>query len=99
MARLAARWKRSNLMILITLRKGNHPGQAYVRRGRRKALYGRKRDSLEESLWEEEIERKALRRGKNLAFSEDTCLEKERKAVEGDSKKSCSGIEMEAEVK
>ena len=28
-----------------------------------------------------------LRRGKNLAFGEDTCLEKERKAVEGDPKK------------
>ena len=27
---------------------------------------------------EAEIQRKALRRGKNLAFSEDTCLEKER---------------------
>ena len=25
MARLAARWRRSNLVILITLRKGNHP--------------------------------------------------------------------------
>ena len=27
MARLAARWRRSNLVILITLRKGNHPGE------------------------------------------------------------------------
>ena len=26
----------------------------------------------------EEIQRKGLRRGKNLAFSEDTCLEKEK---------------------
>ena len=46
-ARLAARWRRSNLVILITLRKGNHPGQAYVRRGRRKALHRRQRVSLE----------------------------------------------------
>ena len=40
-----------------------------------------------------------IRRSKSLAFSEDTCLEKEKKrAVEGDSKKSWSGIEMEAGV-
>ena len=28
MARLAARCRRSNLVILITLKKGNHPGEA-----------------------------------------------------------------------
>ena len=28
MARLAARWKRSNSVMLVTLRKGNHPGEA-----------------------------------------------------------------------
>ena len=76
--RLATRWKCSNLVILVTLRKGNHPGEAHVRRGRRKALYRRERDSLEGSHEEAEIQRKALRRGKNLAFSKDTCLEKER---------------------
>ena len=27
MARLAARWRRSNLMILVTLKKVNHPGE------------------------------------------------------------------------
>ena len=27
MARLAARWRRSNLVILVALRKGNHPGE------------------------------------------------------------------------
>ena len=26
MARLAARWRRSNLVILVTLKKENHPG-------------------------------------------------------------------------
>ena len=78
MARLAARWRRSNLMILVTLRKGNHPGETYVRRGRNKAFYRTERDSLEGPHEEAEIQRKALRRGKNLAFSEDTCLEKER---------------------
>ena len=46
MARLAARWRRPNLMTLVTLKKGNHPGEAYVRRGRRKALYKRERTSL-----------------------------------------------------
>ena len=77
MARLAAWWRRSNMVILATLEKENHPSEAQVRRGRRKALYGRESDSLEGPHKEAEIQRKALRRGKNLAFSEDTCLEKE----------------------
>ena len=47
-----------------------------MRRGRRKDLYRTERDSLEGPHEEAEIQRKALRRGKN--FSEDTCLEKER---------------------
>ena len=78
MARLAARWRRSNSVKLVTLRKGNHPGEAYVRRGRRKALYRTERDSIDGPHEEAEIQRKALRHGKNLAFSEDTCLEKEK---------------------
>ena len=28
MAQLAARWRRSNLVILVTLKKGNHPSEA-----------------------------------------------------------------------
>ena len=71
MVRLAARWRRSNLVILVTLKKGNHPGEAYEKRGRRKALYKRERDSLERPHKEAEIQRKTLRQGKNLAFSED----------------------------
>ena len=49
-----------------------------MRRDRRKDLYRREKDSLEGPHEEAEIQRKALKRGKNLAFSEDTCLEKER---------------------
>ena len=49
-----------------------------MRRDRREALYRRKRDSLDGPHDEAEIQRKALGRGKNLAFSEDTRLEKER---------------------
>ena len=49
-----------------------------MRRGRRKALYRRESDSLEGPHEEAEIQRKVLRRGKNLSFSEDTCLEMER---------------------
>ena len=49
-----------------------------MRRGQRKALYRRERDSLEGPHEEAEIQRKALRRGKNLAFSKDSCLEKKR---------------------
>ena len=78
MARLAARWRRSNLVRLVALRKGNHPGEVYVRKDRRKDLYRTERDSLEGPHEEAEIQCKALRRGKNVAFSEDTCLEKER---------------------
>ena len=78
MARLAARWRRSNLVIYVALRKGNHPGEAYVRRGRRKALYRTERDSLEGPHDEAEIQCKALRSGKNLAFNKDACLEEER---------------------
>ena len=33
MAQVAALWRRSNLVKLVMLRKGNHPGKAYVRRG------------------------------------------------------------------
>ena len=78
MARLAARWRRFNLVKLVALRNGNHPGEAYVRRDRRKHLYRKERDSLDRPHEEAEIQRKALRCGKNLAFSEDTCLVKER---------------------
>ena len=49
-----------------------------MRRGRKNDLYRTERDSLEGPHEEAEIQRKALRCGKNLAFSEDTCLEKER---------------------
>ena len=49
-----------------------------MRRDRRKDLYRRERDSLDGPHEEAEIQRKTLRRGKNLAFSEDTSLEKER---------------------
>ena len=50
MARLAARWKCSNLIILVTLKKGNYPGEAHVRRSQRKALYRTERDTLESSM-------------------------------------------------
>ena len=49
-----------------------------MRRGRRIDLYRTQRDSLEGPHEQAEIQRKVVRRGKNLVFSEDTCLEKER---------------------
>ena len=49
-----------------------------MRRDRRKDLYRTERDSLEGPHVKAEIQRKTLRRGKTLAFSEDTCLIKER---------------------
>ena len=48
-----------------------------MRRDQKKDLYRTERDSLEGAHNKVEIQRKALRRGKNLAFSKDTCLEKE----------------------
>ena len=33
MARLCAQWRHYNLVILVMLKKGNHPGKAQVRRG------------------------------------------------------------------
>ena len=48
-----------------------------MRRGLRKALYKRKRGFLEGPHEEAEIQRKALRRGKNLAFSEADSLGEE----------------------
>ena len=47
-------------------------------RGQRKDLYRTERDSLEGPHEEAQIQREALRRGKNSAFSKDTCLENER---------------------
>ena len=49
-----------------------------MKRGRRKLLYRTERDSLDGPHEEAEIQRRVLRRGKNLAFSKETCLEKER---------------------
>ena len=66
-----------------------------MRRGRRKSLYRTERNFLEGSHEEAEIQRKALRREKNLASSKDTCLKKRESAVEGDPKKSWSWIETE----
>ena len=84
-------------MKLVALRKGNHPGEAYVRRDRRKSLYRRERDSLEGPHEKAEIQRKALRRGKNLAFSEDTCLEKQRVQSKVTSRKVGVGLKRRRE--
>ena len=46
------------------------PKKSYVQK--------RERDSIEDLHAETEIQRKVLIRGKNLAFSEDTCLEKKK---------------------
>ena len=65
-----------------------------MRRGRRKTLYNRERNSLKGLREEAEIQRKALRRGKNLAFSR-YMLRKRKSAIEGDPKKSWSGVEAQ----
>ena len=85
-------------MILVMFRKENHPGEAYVRRGQKKALYRRERDSLEGPHEEADIQRKALRRGKNLAFSEDTYLEKERVLSKVSPRKVVVGLKRRREL-
>ena len=70
-----------------------------MRRDQRKALH-RKEDSLEGSHEEADIhvQRKALRRGKNLTFSEDTCLEKERVRSKVTSRKVGVGLKRRREL-
>ena len=48
MAPLAARWSRSNLVILVALRKGNHQGETYVRKGPKKSFIQNREGLLRE---------------------------------------------------
>ena len=86
------------MVILITLRKGNHPGEAYVKKGRRKTLHSRERDSLEEPHRGAEIQRKTLRHGKNLAFNDEACLENERVRSKMTPKKVEVGLKRRFEL-
>ena len=65
-----------------------------MRRDQRKTLYRTERDSLQGPHKDAEIQRKALRRGKNLAFSEDTRLEKERMWLKETPKKVGVGLKQ-----
>ena len=66
-----------------------------MRKRQKKALYKRERDSLEGPHDKEEIHRKALREGKNFGLQRRNMFRKGKSAVEGDPKKSWSGIETE----
>ena len=59
-----------------------------MRRGPKKSFIQKRRGLLKGPHEEAEIQHKALRRGKNLAFSEDTCSEKKKVRSKGDPKKS-----------
>ena len=76
MARLATRWRRSNLMKLVTLKKRKPSVCSISEKGLKKRFIQNKEGFLRGPQGEAEIQCKALRRGKNLTFSEDTCLEK-----------------------
>ena len=78
---------------IVTLRKGNHSGEAQVRIGQRKALYKRERNSLEGSHEEAEIQRKAW---KEFNLQRRYMFGKRKSAVDGYPKKSWSWIETEA---
>ena len=58
-------------MKLVALRKGNHPGEAQVRTGRRKALYTRERDSLEGPQEEAEIHVSVFAVSNFITFSDE----------------------------
>ena len=68
-----------------------------MRRGPRKTFYITERHSLEGPHEEAEIQRKALRRGKNLAFSKDTCLENERVRLKMTPRKVGMGLKWRGE--
>ena len=70
--------KTFQLDIVVMLRKENHLSEAKVRTGRSQALCRKARNSLEGPHDEAEVERKALKRRKNVILSKDTCAEKER---------------------
>ena len=98
MAQLAARWRRSNLVILVTLRKGNHPGEVQMRRGPKKSFIQKREGLFREAHEEAEIQSKALRRGKNLPFREDRCLEKERVRSKVTPQKARVGLKWRREL-
>ena len=79
MARLATRCEPSNLEILVTLRKKNHPGEAHERYCRRKALYKKERDSLEGPMSKQT--REGLRPQRRYMFR------KEKSTLENDPEK------------
>ena len=80
-------------MILVTLRKGNHSSEGP------KKNFIQKREGLFRGAHEEaEIQRKALRRGKNLACSEDTCLGKERVRTKMIPRKTGVGLKRRREL-
>ena len=96
MARLAARWRRSNLVKLVALSKGNHPSEVQVKRERRKDLYRTERDSLEGLMRKQRYSVFPLETWEKLGLQRRYMLRKTKSAVEGNPKKSWSGIETEA---
>ena len=65
---------------------------------RRKALCRRERDYLEEPHEEAKIQRKAMTRGNNFAFSKDTCLQKERVRLKVAPRKVGVGLKRRREL-
>ena len=63
-----------------------------------KKRFIQKREGLLREAYEEKIQHKALRRGKNLAFSEDTCLEKKRMRPKVTPRKVGVGLKRRREL-
>ena len=64
MVQLAARWRRSNLVILVTLKKENHPGEAYVRKGEEKLYIEDRRIPHKGPMWKQRLSIKPPNKGK-----------------------------------
>ena len=68
-----------------------------MRRGRRKALYRTEKNSLKGLHEEAEIQHKALRRGRSLAFNKNASLEKERMRSKAIPRKVGMGLKRREE--
>ena len=69
-----------------------------MRRGQKKTLHRTQRNSSQGLHEKAEIQRKVLRRGKNLTFSKDTCLEKERVRSKVTPRKVGVGLKRKREL-
>ena len=84
-------------MVAKELTKENHPGEGICEKGPKKSFIQKIEELLRGAPLEAEIQLKPLGRGKNLAFSEDTSLEKERVRLKVTPRKVGVGLKRRRE--